>query len=70
MLLTQVNIGAAGAGKRSLHSDLSGAGIVGRVFWTRGRLSQSKRVATAIKDDDGQLEALKRARRLSGEHWG
>ena len=70
MLLTQVNIGAAGAGKRSLHSDLSGAGIVGRVFWTRGRLSQSKRVATAIKDDDGQLEELKRAHMLSGEHWG
>lgn len=47
MLLTQVNIGAAGAGERSLHSDLSGAGMVGRVFWTRGYLSQSKRVSTA-----------------------
>lgn len=70
MLLTQVNIGAAGAGERSLHSDLSGAGMVGRVFWTRGYLSQSKRVSTAIKDDDRQLEALKCAHRLSGEPWG
>lgn len=70
MLLTQVNIGAAGASERSLHSDLSGAGTVGRVFWARGHLSQSKRVATAIKGDDGQLEALKRAHRLSGEPWG
>ena len=54
----------------SLHSDLSGAGIVGEVFWTRGHLNQSKRVSTAIKDDDGQLEGLKYAHRLSGEHGG
>ena len=54
----------------SLHSDLSGGRIVGEIFWTRGHLNQSERASTAIKDDDGQLEALKCAHRLSGEHWG
>lgn len=48
---------AAGAGERSLHSDLSGAGMVGS---SGQRIPESKQKGcTAIKDDNGAYEALK-----------